>query len=75
MNSENVKWIPLAGSSNVEAYAYDEKTAVLQVRFKGDKVYAYMDVPKETVNAFKSSPSPGGFIHTGLRGFKYKRIQ
>lgn len=56
---------PAKKSSSIAATGYDPHTRTLAVQFhntKGDKVYHYLDVPQETVDAMNGAESLGTFI-------------
>jgi len=73
-------WIPVEGSSNVSAFAYDPVGRFMYVEFldkgQGAPVYQYDDVDVETYNAFLAAPSKGKAVWQLLRDrFDYHRLQ
>ena len=46
----------------VEAVGYDDQDRILQVVFKGGKIYNYEDVSTEVFEALMDSESIGNFI-------------
>jgi ribonucleotide reductase alpha subunit len=63
-------------SSNVEAYGYDRKAAMLYVRYIGGKVYRYKDVPELVSRGLKLAQSKGGFLQTYVKGyFQYEVVE
>lgn len=62
LQSSNVKWID-----------YINDLEVLVVRFKNSSVYyLYFDVPESVYQKFKSTDSPGKFVHQYLLKYKYE---
>jgi len=68
-------WVPVYGSSNVEAIRYDETSRECQVKFvKGGDVYTYFDVSPEEWNALLNAGSKGRFVQIVFRrGKQYRR--
>lgn len=64
-------------SSNIKEVGHDEKTKELRIKFHGDSVYAYDNVPKELFEKFMNAESKGSFFHKEIRkgGFKFRRIK
>lgn len=63
------KLIPVTGSSQVAAYAYDSAQRVLSVKFhRSPGVYHYQNVPPETAKAFEAADSKGKFIGSEIKG-------
>lgn len=61
LKSSNVKWID-----------YIRDLEILVVRFKRSSIYyLYYDVPESIFEGFKTTDSPGQFVHQYLSGFKY----
>jgi len=61
MNRETVD------SSNIMSIGYDGDVEVLEVEFKGEKVYQYHDVPETVYMEFAASKSKGSFFHENIR--------
>jgi hypothetical protein len=62
MKSSNVKWID-----------YIKDLEVLVVRFKNSSgYYLYFDVPESIFLKFKTSDSPGRYVHQYLHQYKYE---
>lgn len=70
---ENIPWIDTFHSSNIDAVAYDPKKKQMWVRFLGDDVYTYFDVPIQIYRGFWSAPSKGHYFWEKIR--KNKRIK
>lgn len=64
-------------STNIVSIGYDGDVEVLEVEFKGDKVYQYHDVPESVYIDLMSSQSKGGFFHEMIRkgGYSYTRVE
>lgn len=60
-------------SSNIDAVAYDPEKKQMWVRFKGNDVYTYFDVPLQIYRGFWSAPSKGHYFWEKIR--KNPRIQ
>ena len=59
-------------SSNVKWIDYIRDLQILVVRFKGSSgYYLYYDVPENIFEKFRTTESPGRFVHQYLRGYKY----
>lgn len=54
-------------SSNIDAVAYDPVKKQLWVRFKGQDVYTYFDVPIQIYRGFWSAPSKGHYFWEKIR--------
>lgn len=50
-------------SSNIVAYAYDDKNKHLIIAFKGGLVYQYQKVDKHIFDALKKAESKGKFVN------------
>ena len=65
-------WIPVEGSSNIEAYSYDLMKEILYVRYKGGKEYEYYKVPSRVFLDLVCAESKGKFIAAKVKGvFEY----
>ena len=63
-----IQWIPVYGSSNVDAVAYNPEKQECFVRFiKGGDIYAYMGVPEEIFKQLLHASSKGRFVQIYLR--------
>ena len=71
-DTKNVETISVANSSVIEEVGYDSVLQDLFVRFKGGKVYMYLDVPPEIYGKFKelvqNQESVGKFFSKNVRG-------
>lgn len=54
-------------SSNVEGYGYDQKNKQLWIAFKGNKVYRYDNVSKDTYNELHKAESKGKYVFNNIR--------
>lgn len=69
-----MNWVPVYGSSNVEAVRYDEASRECQVKFvKGGDVYTYLDVSPEEWHDLLNAGSKGRFVQIVLRRTKQSR--
>lgn len=55
-------------SAVIKAHHYDPGTQVLSLKFNGDKVYQYQNVPPDIANALLSAESVGKAYATTIRG-------
>lgn len=60
-------------SSNIDALAYDPDKKQMWVRFKGNDVYTYYDVPLTIYRGFWTAASKGRYFHQKIR--KNQRIK
>lgn len=62
-------------SSNIAAVAYNEKTELLRVQFKGGgDTYTYEAVPRAVFNELLLSESKGSFLNTSIKGiYEFRR--
>lgn len=68
-------WMPVYGSSIVQAIRYDEGKREVEVRFSAGDVYAYEDVPPEVWNELVNAGSKGRYVNIVLkRGYSYRRV-
>lgn len=62
-------------SSTVCCAEYGEMTELMYVHFKkGDSVYLYRNVSKETWEKFISAESAGKFVNTVLKNYEFERM-
>jgi len=61
-------WVVVKGSSNIAAYAYDEKTEELTVKFHNGGVYTYSEVPLELPKEWEMASSKGRYFHLVIKG-------
>lgn len=61
-------------SSNIRAIGYDEKTASLEVEFKGGGLYKYSGVSAGVYQGFMASPSKGRYFDSRIRD-KYPTVK
>ena len=67
------EFVDTFNSSNIDALAYDPVKKQLWVRFKGNDVYTYFDVPLQVYRGFWSAPSKGHYFWEKIR--KNKNIK
>ena len=61
-------------SSNVVAATYNTNTEILDISFKGARVYRYFDISICFWEEFKVADSPGRFVNEYLNGMDCERI-
>ena len=62
-------------SSNLESIGYDKVNKILQVKFIGNGVYQYYDVPATVYTEFCNAPSLGSYLQKHIRNkYKYNKI-
>ena len=63
-------------SSQAKAIGYDESTSTLAVQFKhgAGAIYHYLDVSKETFDAFLSAKSAGKFFGENIKQLPFKKF-
>jgi hypothetical protein len=77
---DDLIWIPVDSSSNVESFAYDFNNRFMYVRFLdkgyGGSLYVYEGVEAEIYNQFLMAPSKGKAVWQLLRDrYDYHRLQ
>ncbi len=55
-------------SSNIVSIGYDEASLVLEIEFKGGRVYQYQSVPEDVFRELMSAGSIGKTFHSSVRG-------
>lgn len=67
--------IPVTGSSQITAYAYNPGTQALTVAFTGGGTYVYAGVPAEVADAFATAESHGKAFGSLIRGkYDYNKL-
>ena len=62
-------------SSLLEAAAYQDQLALLQVAFRSGAVYHYLGVPAQTYQELLRAESKGGYFNSHIRNcFAYSKI-
>jgi KTSC domain len=63
-------------SSTIAAIAYDERGAVLGVRFLNGREYQYLGVPRYVYQGFVGAPSKGRYFDAFVRkaGYAYSQV-
>lgn len=69
------EFIDTFSSSNIDAVAYDPAKKQLWVRFMGNDVYTYYDVPLNVYRGFWSAPSKGHYFWEKIRKNKHIKYQ
>jgi hypothetical protein len=65
-------WVPVTGSSNVEAFSYDLLSETMYVQYKGGKRYEYYKVPALVFLDLVVAESKGKFLAAHVKGkFEY----
>ena len=67
-------WVDVA-SSNLVRCRYDDANTVLEIEFKGGRIYQYFDVPQNTFEGLVQAPSKGKFFNEMIKNsFRYARV-
>lgn len=62
-------------SSNLKSVGYDQITKLLEIEFKGGRLYQYSSVPPQIYEGLMNAASKGKFFHAHIRDtFSYKKI-
>lgn len=61
-----MKRTPIKNSSNVASIGYNKTKEILEVEFKGNKVYQYYGVTLEEYNDLMSSESKGKYLNSHI---------
>lgn len=62
-------------SSNIHSALYDRSVRDLYVRFHGDRIYVYWNVPDTVWEGWKKAPSAGSYHHENIKwAFKYEEL-
>ena len=64
----NRLWVPVSGSSNVEAYSYNISSETLYVQYTGNKRYEYYKVPPSVFLDMVVAKSKGKFLAAHVKG-------
>lgn len=63
-------------SSALIAAGYDAAAKVLRARFKGGRLYDYLDVPRQSWAAFQAAESKGSYINRRIKpNFRFRRVK
>lgn len=63
-------------SSDLVSVGYDPLTRILEVEFKENRVYQYLDVPKDIYEGLLRAESYGRYFHTYIIAYyRYRRVQ
>lgn len=62
---------PVARSSNIKAYGYDDKLSTLYIDFHNNVRWSYEGVPLDVFREFEESHSKGAFFHAKIRSGPY----
>ena len=54
-------------SSNLKSVGYDPITKILEIEFKSNKVYSYINVPKSVYDGLINASSHGKYFSTFIR--------
>lgn len=61
-------------SSHIISIGHNPRSQVLYIKFEGNSVYRYFDVPSSVFNEFLAADSHGRFAHKNIyRNFNYER--
>ena len=62
-------------SSDLHEVGYDERFALLQIRFNSGAIYEYYDVPRNIYIGLITASSAGKYFHEYVKGkYRYSRI-
>ena len=62
-------------SSNLSEVGYDDLLQVLEIKFRGGRVYQYYEVPAQVHEALLNAASKGKYHHRNIKwDFEYRRI-
>jgi hypothetical protein len=59
--------VRVEGSTHVEWIEWDAATRVLQVEYRGGKLYRYLEVPYEKWARLQRAPSKGSFLRREIQ--------
>jgi hypothetical protein len=63
-------------STSIAEARYDPASQVLFIRFVGGGMYAYLDVPPQTFEAYRAASSKGRFVNAVIKpNFAYQRLE
>ena len=62
------RWLSI-DSSFIDAIAYFESAAILEVRMKNGRIYTFMGIPQNIVEEFLHSSSKGAYFNKVLRQY------
>jgi len=54
-------------SSNIVSIGYDESEQILEIEFKGNKIYRYYDISKEEYLLLMASESKGKYFNSCIK--------
>lgn len=61
-------------SSNLQSVGYDEKTKILEIKFKTSGVYQFADVPPDVHQGLMQASSKGKFFISHIKNrYRYQR--
>lgn len=70
-----MKRIPVE-SSDISSIGYDAAEKVMEIEFKGERVYRYLDVPADIYAKFKAADSYGQFFNSFIHSYyRYRRVE
>lgn len=62
-------------SSNLHSVGYDPQMSVLEIEFRGGRIYQYSNVSTRVYEGLMNSSSHGRYFHQHIRDiYQYKRI-
>ena len=61
-------------SSHIVSAAYNARDSILYIKFEGDTIYQYYDVPESTWRAFLAADSHGKYAHREIY-YSYRSIR
>jgi len=63
-------------SSDIVAIGYDEKERILEIEFKENRIYRYIDVEASIYDRFLKADSYGQYFYAFINGhYRYKRLE
>jgi len=54
-------------SSNIKSIGYDENDRILEIVFKGDRIYQYIGVPLDVYTSLMNAQSHGKYFSSDIR--------
>lgn len=66
MEDTNLRRVDVV-SSNIKSIGYDENDRVLEIVFKGDRIYQYIGVPLDVYTSLMNAQSHGIYFHSNIK--------
>jgi len=63
-------------SSNIKSIGYDENDRILEIVFKGDRIYQYIGVPLVVYTSLMNAQSHGKYFHSNIKDkYETRRVK